>query len=102
LIEGMLTAALTVGPRHFHEPLLLDLLAAEGVDAEARQAAYARLLLEASADSVKTAVLPHLRRGLARARKLRRVAESFAWGARVGRELSGRVFAIEMIGGDEL
>jgi hypothetical protein len=102
LVEATVTAALTIGPRLFKEPLLLDLLAADGVDAEARQAAYTRLLLEAAADSVKTAVLSHLRQGLARARKLRRVAEAFAWGVKVGRELSGRVFAIEMIGGDDL
>jgi hypothetical protein len=102
LIEATLSAALTAGARIFPEPLLFDLLAVDGVDPEARQTAYTRLLLEVSADAVKTAVLPHLRGSLTRTHKLRRVAESFAWGVRMSRELSGRVFALEMIGGDEL
>lgn len=70
-----------------HEPAMQDLIHS--------------LLAEAVSDSVRRAAAVHLRSGLGRQTKLRRVAEVFRRGVAMGRELTGRLFTIEMIGGAE-
>jgi hypothetical protein len=102
LVDLTVTATLVVGPGVISERLLFELLQAEGVDEDARAAGLARLLTDGTADAVKTSVLAVLGRSRARARKLAEVAETFAWGVRQGRELTGKLFTVEMLAGDQL
>src|SRR5262249_45239074 len=61
------------------------------------------LLLQHGADSdVRKEARKQLRPGLGRAHKLRRLADAFAWGVRVGRELTGKLFTLEMISSEKL
>lgn len=48
------------------------------------------------------ALLGQLPRGERRNEMLTRVARTFLWGVKVGRQLTGRLFAVEMHGGEEL
>jgi hypothetical protein len=72
------------------------------VDPVARQEALARLLAGASCLAVRQQARRQLRSGLGRAHKLRRLGETFAWGVRVGRQLTGKLFTLEMIAGEAL
>jgi hypothetical protein len=72
------------------------------VDPLARQEALGQLLSGATSLAVRQRVRRSLRSGLGRTHKLRRVAETFAWGVRIGRQLTGKLFSIEMIAGEEL
>jgi hypothetical protein len=67
------------------------------VDRGARELAFEELLAEADDEKVRAAVVQRLPRAPTRAIKLRRLAETFAWGLVVGRELLGRVYRIHMI-----
>ncbi|MCI0464965.1 MAG: hypothetical protein L0Z62_49215 [Gemmataceae bacterium] len=102
LVRATVSAALTASNSTAPEQQLLELLRADGVDVEARTEGYARLLAEGVNDAVKTSVLAALGPTSSRARKLRQVGEVFAWGVRQGRELTGRLFAIEMLAGEAL
>jgi hypothetical protein len=102
LVEVTVTAGLVAGPGALSERVVLDLLRAEGVDEDARGEGLVRLLADGTSEPVKTLVLGELPRGKARARKLEQVAETFAWGVRQGRELTGRLFAVEMLAGEQL
>jgi hypothetical protein len=102
LVEATVTAALTAGPSAFAERVLFELLDVQGVDEEARDEGLARLLSDGIADAVKTSVLGVLGKSAARGHKLEQVAGTFAWGVRLGRDLTGKLFAVEMIAGEQL
>jgi hypothetical protein len=72
------------------------------VDPFARQEALGQLLAGAASVEVRQKARRALRSGLGRTHKLRRVADTFAWGVRIGRQLTGRLFTLEMIAGEEL
>jgi hypothetical protein len=90
------------GPSAIPEKVLLDLLQGEGVDPAAQADAYARLLSDAAGETTKAAALARLQPTRSRAHKLRRVAETFAWGVQQARGLTGKLFSVEMIAGEQL
>jgi len=102
LVIAATTAVLTAGTRRIPEAFALRILDAPGVNAEAAAEASELLLADALHEATRAAVLKHVTRGALRATKLRKVAETFAWGVLQGRELTGRVFAVRMISGSEL
>jgi hypothetical protein len=75
---------------------------ARWVDPIARQHALAAILAGAGSLRVRQQARRHLRSGIGRMHKLRRVAETFAWGVRIGRQLTGKLFTLEMIAGEDL
>ncbi len=102
LVEAIVAGVLTAGGNVFAEEYLLDFLAQPGVDEAARDAGYRRLLLDACNSWVKHEVANRLRPTLGKNRLLGRVANTFAWGVQMGRELTGKQFGVEMLGGDDL
>ncbi|HYT91621.1 MAG TPA: hypothetical protein VEL76_23110, partial [Gemmataceae bacterium] len=102
VVEAVVAMVLTVGAGLFAEEYLLDFLNQPGVDPDARDEAYRRLLLDANSVWVKQEVVRRLEPTLARNRLLRRVAATFAWGVEAARELTGKLFGVEMIGGEDL
>jgi hypothetical protein len=102
LIEELVTGFLTAGPRLADEHRLLSLLDDILAAPEALEDAYSRLLAESPSEQVKLEVINRMGHRSSRARKLRRVAEAFAWGIHAGRELTGRLFAVQMIAGHGL
>lgn len=102
LVATTVTAVLMAGHRLFPKSRLLDLLQHEGVDPDADDEGCRRLLVDATSLAVRNAVLARLRRTASRDRKLRQVAETFAWGIREGRALTGNLFTVQMIAGDDL
>jgi hypothetical protein len=101
LTGAAVTTVLTVGAKVVDERWLIPLLQATA-DAVAQEEALGRLLAESASDAVRTEVVSLIRPGGVRERKLRRVAEAFAWGIRAGRELTGHLFAVQMIAGQGL
>ncbi|HEX8913334.1 MAG TPA: hypothetical protein VF796_13320, partial [Humisphaera sp.] len=95
-------AALAAGPQVVDEGRLVGLLRAPGVDPAGRDAALAAVLKGAASDTARKRVVDGLRAGTSRAAKLRKLARTFAWGVVTGRELTGRVFGVEMNAGDGL
>lgn len=91
---------LCAGEANVPESTVLELVK-DGSHEPAMQDIIHLLLAEAVSDSVRRAAAVHLRSGLGRQTKLRRVAEVFRRGVAMGRELTGRLFTIEMIGGAE-
>lgn len=102
LVRAAVVAVLTAGARAARESLAVRLLDAGGVDAQALGEACELLLADAQSDATRASVVKRIAKGPSRAAKLRRVAEAFAWGVRKGRELTGRVFTVRMIGGSAL
>jgi hypothetical protein len=102
LIAAAVEAVLLGGARAVNERLALTLLDDERVDPEARSLGYERLLAEATTEAVRAAAVTSVVRGELRSAKLRALAETFAWGIRAGRELTGRLFKVEMIAGKGL
>ncbi len=84
------------------EKLILELLLAAGVDDYARDEGLALLLPRAFDHDVRKRARENLRPRHSRDMKLRRVGDTFAWGVRVGRELTGKLFSIEMIASEKL
>jgi hypothetical protein len=68
----------------------------------ARQEALAAVLEEARTAPVRQEARRLLTPGLGRSRKLRALAQTFAWGVRLGRQLTGELFDLEMTAGEEL
>jgi hypothetical protein len=118
LVGAVTAGVLMAGQGETAEQMLLALLdhgrgawpplfAASGpsdnwVDPVARQEALGQLLAGADSLSARQQARRLLRSGLGRAHKLRRVAETFAWGVRVGRQLTGKLFTLEMVAGEDL
>ncbi len=101
-INAAVSSALLAGGSLFPEERLFDLIK-DGVDDPwLLQQAFEPMLSRCLSDSVRQAIVPRVQKTASRSLKLRRVAEEFAWGIRMGRELTGRLFTIEMIGGEDL
>lgn len=100
---GMAAAAaralLVAGPRVASEKLIDRWLTAPGVAPEAQLDVFADVLVMGRDDQVRALAAKRLARPDRRARKLRDIAETFAWGIARGRELTGRLFDVRMIGG---
>jgi hypothetical protein len=66
------------------------------------QQALAELVSEASNDEVRKQARNRLWLGGSRYAKLRLLADTFAWGVRIGRQLLGQAFTLEMIADERL
>jgi hypothetical protein len=84
------------------EQMILALLKADGVDPYLRQEGCSLLLEHGENQEVRKEARQQMRPGLGRALKLRRLADTFAWGVRVGRALTGKLFTLEMISSEKL
>jgi hypothetical protein len=102
VVSALIHAVLTAGTHIFAEEYLLDFLSQPGVDEDARDDAYHRLLTDATSIWVKQEVVRRLKPSAARNRLLRRVAATFAEGVQTARALTGKLFTVEMIGGEDL
>lgn len=104
LVELTTLAFLAAGSVIAKEATLLHHLEPSGIDPIAREDATAIVLTTATSDAIRQKVAGKLRGafGMGRMRKLRRVADTFAWGVRTGRDLLGRMFKVQMTGGESL
>jgi Mg-chelatase subunit ChlD len=84
------------------DDLLVSLLLAVGVDEYAKEEGLALVLQSGLAAEARKRARASIRPSYTRDMKLRRVADTFAWGVRVGRELTGKLFSVEMIAGEKL
>lgn len=100
-ILSIVNSALLAGGTLFPEERLFALVD-EIRDPWLQHQAFEPMLSRCLSHSIRESIVPRLRRTHSRSLKLRRIAEEFAWGIRMGRELTGRLFSIEMIGGEEL
>jgi hypothetical protein len=82
--------------------MLLEMLGHSRVDPTARTGALAEVLAESGSNRPRQRARRSLRTGAGRLDKLQRVADTFAWGVRMGRQLTGKLFTLEMIAGEEL
>lgn len=98
VVDGVLAA----GRGEPDEKMLLALLKSPSVGLFAQESGLARLLSEAQSQEVRTGAREALGPRPGRLRRLRRVAETFAWGVRIGRELTGKLFTLEMIANEQL
>src|SRR5262249_38707804 len=60
------------------------------------------ILASAQTPGVRQRARRQLRFGLGRSHKLRRLGETFAWGVRIGRQLTGKLYTLEMIADEQL
>jgi hypothetical protein len=104
LVELATTSMLAAGNGLAKEAALLHHLGAPGVDPIAAEDATDTVLRGATTDAIRQKAASRLKAGfgLGRFRKLRRVADTFAWGVRTGRELTGHAFRVQMTGGASL
>jgi hypothetical protein len=102
LVREAVDAVLFAGPRVAAELSACWMLETPDVDAVAAADGFARIATDALSDPVRERAMQRLHKSAARPGKLHRVAQTFAWGIRVGRELTGRVFRVQMIGGAAL
>ncbi|MCE9532012.1 MAG: HEAT repeat domain-containing protein [Planctomycetes bacterium] len=93
---------LLLGTGEGDENLILNLLMAPGVDSYACQEGLSLLLQHIDSRDVRKRARQNLKPRYTREMKLRRVADTFAWGVRIGRELTGKLYGVEMISGREL
>jgi hypothetical protein len=84
------------------DDLLVSLLLVAGVDEYAKEEGLALVLQYGRAAEARKRARAGIRPSYTRDLKLRRVADTFAWGVRVGRELTGKLFSVEMIAGEKL
>lgn len=82
------------------EPKLVGWLGS--VDAEVRELCLERLLADSQQIGTRSSALSNLPRRPTRGRKLRAIAEIFAWGAEVSRALTGGVLRPHLISGEGL
>lgn len=99
LVRATTDAYLLAGRKAAKETSLFEHLDQPGVLPTAREAALEVLLHECTTDKVRQKVAQRLRSAAMRTEKLRRVAEVFAWGIRIGRELTGALFRVQMVSG---
>ena len=102
LVRAATLAFLRAGNGLAKESALLFHLAPAGVDWNAKDEAYETILLHCASDPIRQRAANAIRSGLRRLHKLMRVAETFAWGARMGQELLGRLYRVQMTGGKSL
>jgi hypothetical protein len=84
------------------EMVVTRLLGRKRTDPELVTECARRLLVDCSLGKTRNAAVQILRHCDSRHTKLRQVADAFAWGVRTGRELTGKLFKVEMHGGREL
>jgi hypothetical protein len=101
-VDAIVKGFLMAGEGETAEQMILALLKADGVDAFSRQEGCSLLLQHSENSDVRQEARKQMRPGLGRAFKLRRLADTFAWGVRVGRELTGKLFTLEMISSEKL
>ncbi|MFT3774023.1 MAG: VWA domain-containing protein [Minicystis sp.] len=100
-VAAAVEAFLVTGPRAAPERTTITLLRAAGVDPDARAHGYERMLADAMTPAVREWAASFVR-SEHRSEKLRILAETFAWGIRTGRSLTGRLFKVEMTTGPTL
>lgn len=101
LSEDGLRSALLAGPALAYEHRLAQFCLAVK-DGALRQRLCLRLLHGSVRLNTQQAVVNQISRSEARTRRVHRLAQSFAWGVRLGRELTGRLFRVVMHGGEAL
>ncbi len=102
IVRATTLSFLAAGNGIAKEASLLFHLAPSGVDFLAKDEAYETILLHCASDPIRQRAALAIRSGLRRLHKLMRVAETFAWGARMGQELLGRLYRVQMTGGQSL
>jgi hypothetical protein len=101
-IEAMTRSVLLRGSDDHIEGSLLALLGHRMIEPDARDEALGLFIAGCSSNKRREQAVRMLRVHLHRAQKLRQLAETFAWGVLRGRELTGQLFSVEMIGGQGL
>lgn len=96
LVRHVVDAALIGGRDFCTEDRCLTLVRSKAVDADERDEALRRLLMEGIDPKVRETLVGEVTTGPLRDAKLGQVAELFAWGVRKGRELTGRFFSVHM------
>ncbi|MCA9606804.1 MAG: VWA domain-containing protein [Myxococcales bacterium] len=99
LVLAIVESFLVLGD-HPEETKLVEQL--RGVDAEVRERCLERLLAESQQIGTRSKAVSDLPRRPTRSRKLRALAEIFAWGAAVSRHLTGGVLRPHLISGEGL
>ncbi len=102
LVKATTLSFLAAGNAIAKEATLLFHLAPSGVDFMSKDEAYETILLHCASDPIRQRAALAIRSGLRHLHKLIRVAETFAWGARMGQELLGRLYRVQMTGGKSL
>ena len=102
LVRAATFSFLAAGNALAKEESLLFHLRTTAVDLRARDDAYETIMLHCTSDPIRQRVAFVLSGGFSRLQKLMRVAETFAWGARMGQELLGRLYRVNMTGGKSL
>ena len=102
LILSLVRGIMLANRGEHEETFVLNLLLAEGVDTFSREEGLSLLMQSAHSTSVRQRARESVRPSYTREMKLRRVASTFAWGIRVGRELTGKLFGIQMIASEQL
>ena len=97
-VDGALVAGHAAAP----EGLLVEALLSPTTPRSVREDGLERVLTDCDHQSTRQRAVQSMPYTFRRARKLRAIADTFAWGMRIGRELSGRLFRFHMIGGKGL
>lgn len=98
LVVAVTDAVLTAGQAIADANMLVDQLLESGVDPSARHRAMINIARETEENKARGRALEQLRNQFSRQLKLRHLAEVFAWGAELGRELTGRLFTVDLCG----
>ena len=101
-IEKAVLSVLVLGQNYFREDFLWPLLQAAGLNAEDHPEPFEHLLLKGETLWIKQEALAWLNRSRRKELLLRQVARTFTWGMEVGRQLTGKLFGVEMIVGEDL
>lgn len=96
LLLHALDAALLGGRDFCTEERCLTLVKSKAIDADVREEALQRMLLEGVDAKVREILVTDVTTGHMRDVKLGQIANLFAWGVRKGRELTGRFFSVHM------
>jgi len=103
VIRATALGTLMTGRSDEDQSRVLKWLESKQVDMFSKQEAFAELIQFSPHEDIRTDARKRMRPSAMRMLKLRRISETFAWGIRIGRELTGRLYGIEMIpGGDNL
>lgn len=101
-MKSLIDCALQVGGRTFNEKHLLKLIWSPDLDDEAKAYGYLQLSALARSEAIQQNASDQLPSTASRQVKLRKTAQIFHWGIQKGRELTGRLFGVTMIGGSDL
>ena len=100
IVDAAVGAVLVAGPRIVHDSGAIVIL--EGANDRPRAEGLERVLNECDTLSTRQAAVSRLDRKLTRTAKLERLVRTFVWGVKTARQLTGRMFTVEMISGKEL